>query len=238
MSPADAVAGSPRGPATPAQLASTAADCERIGAAVIDVRPLPDVALAEVVAAVRERSNLLIRVTALPAGESTSAVLECGADALSCPLAAPPDFVSELRDGAARRGLAVHHEARTQAELDAFTALEPLRSPLPGPEHVVLVFDGHGMPGDVHTFSSAVDRLPPGATFSATGLATTSVPVMLMALAAGGHLRVGLADANEYAAGTAARDDAQLVARAAGLAKIAQRPPLSPAEAGIVGIGT
>lgn len=55
------------------------------------------------------------------------------------------------------------------------------------------------------------------------------MPVMLAALAAGGHLRVGLADTTEYAEDTPARDNAQLVARAAGLAKIAQRPPLADA---------
>jgi len=38
-------------------------------------------------------------------------------------------------------------------------------------------------------------------------------------------------DTLTYAPGQAVRDNAQLVARAAGLARIAQRPPLTPAEA-------
>lgn len=238
VAPADAGGGARSDPAPPAELASTAADCERIGAAVIDLPPRPAETLAEAVAAVRERSSLLVRVAALPSEEPTGAVLECGADALRCPLAAPAGFVSELREGAARRGLAVHHEARTPAEVEVFAALEPVGGASPMRGHAVLVFDERGMPGDVHTFSAAVDRLPPGATFSATGVAAASVPVMLMALASGGHLRVGLADAVEYAAGTAARDDAQLVARAAGLAKIARRPPLAPAGARATGIGS
>jgi uncharacterized protein (DUF849 family) len=54
---------------------------------------------------------------------------------------------------------------------------------------------------------------------------------MLAALSAGGHLRVGMEDTLTYAPGEPVRDNAQLVARAAGLARIAQRPPITPSEA-------
>src|SRR3712207_6873965 len=68
-------------------------------------------------------------------------------------------------------------------------------------------------------------------TFAATGVGRTSLPVMLAALSAGGHLRVGMEDTLTYAPGEPVRDNVQLVARAAGLARIAQRPPLDPAGA-------
>jgi uncharacterized protein (DUF849 family) len=55
--------------------------------------------------------------------------------------------------------------------------------------------------------------------------------VALGALAAGGHLRVGMEDTLTYAKGEPVRDNAQLVARAAELARLAQRPPMSPAAA-------
>ena len=58
--------------------------------------------------------------------------------------------------------------------------------------------------------------------------------MLLAALSAGGHVRAGAADsagADPVAAGDPARADLQLVARAAGLARIAQRPPVSPAAA-------
>ena len=54
---------------------------------------------------------------------------------------------------------------------------------------------------------------------------------MLAALSAGGHLRVGMEDTLTYAPGEPVRDNAQLVARAAGLARIAQRPPLTTDQA-------
>jgi uncharacterized protein (DUF849 family) len=62
---------------------------------------------------------------------------------------------------------------------------------------------------------------------------------MLAALSAGGHLRVGMEDTLTYAPGEPVRDNVQLVARAAGLARIAQRPPLTPDDARtMLGIGT
>lgn len=223
----------PRLPVSAEAVASAAADCERIGASAIELEPRHEVVLAEVVAAVRAQTNLLVRVAAHARSESLRSLVDCGADVLGCPLDAPAEFIADVRADAEARGIAVHYEARTLTQLDILQELSAK------PVHVVLVFDEHDMPGDVHTFSGAVDRLPTGSTFSATGIGTASVPVMLMALAAGGHLRVGLSDTVDYSEGVAVRDNAQLVARAAGLAKIAQRPPLAPsAAAGVVGIGT
>jgi uncharacterized protein (DUF849 family) len=78
----------------------------------------------------------------------------------------------------------------------------------------------------VETVSAALREIPEGASFSATGVGRASIPVMLATLAAGGHLRVGMEDTISYARGERVKDNAQLVARAAGLARIAQRPPL------------
>jgi uncharacterized protein (DUF849 family) len=88
-----------------------------------------------------------------------------------------------------------------------------------------------GMPGTLAALAACLPALPPGATFAATGVGRTSLPVMLAALSAGGHLRVGMEDTLTYAPGEPVRDNAQLVARAAGLARIAQRPPLTPFQA-------
>ena len=88
-----------------------------------------------------------------------------------------------------------------------------------------------GMPGDVATLAAAVAALPPGATWSATGIGRTTVPVLFGALAAGGHLRVGMEDTLTFARGRPVTRNAELVERAAELARIAQRPPMRPAEA-------
>ena len=101
-----------------------------------------------------------------------------------------------------------------------------------GRVHVDLVMGvPGGMPGTTSALAACLPALPPGASFAATGVGRTSLPVMLAALSAGGHLRVGMEDTLTYAPGQPVRDNAQLVARAAGLARIAQRPPLTPTEA-------
>jgi 3-keto-5-aminohexanoate cleavage enzyme len=87
------------------------------------------------------------------------------------------------------------------------------------------------MPGTLAALAACVAALPDGATFSATGVGRTTVPVMLAALSAGGHIRVGMEDTLTFAPGRPVRDNAELVERAADLARLAQRPPLSPPQA-------
>jgi uncharacterized protein (DUF849 family) len=88
-----------------------------------------------------------------------------------------------------------------------------------------------GMPGDAATLVHAVAALPPGATWSATGIGRTSLPVLFAALAAGGHLRVGMEDTVTFARGRPVASNAELVERAAAAAALAQRPAMTPAAA-------
>ncbi|NYH78841.1 uncharacterized protein (DUF849 family) [Actinopolyspora biskrensis] len=205
------------------EVAAAAAACERVGTSVVDLEPRHDTAVPDVVSAVRNRTDLLVRVAAYARSETLTTLLGSGAQVLTCPVDAPADFVSDLRTGASERGLAVHYEVR---KLDDLPKLRQLCAADSLPVHVVLVF-GAGMPGDIGTLTAAVEGVPAGADFTATGLGDASLPVMLGALAAGGHIRVGMADTLEYSSGVPVRDNAQLAARASGLAKIAQRLPLS-----------
>jgi 3-keto-5-aminohexanoate cleavage enzyme len=76
-----------------------------------------------------------------------------------------------------------------------------------------------------------VAALPAGASWSATGVGRSSVPVALAALSCGGHLRVGMEDTLTFAPGEPVRDNAQLVERAATLSALAGRPPMSTDDA-------
>jgi uncharacterized protein (DUF849 family) len=90
------------------------------------------------------------------------------------------------------------------------------------------------MPGTVPALAAclaALRDLPEGTTFSATGIGRSSLPVLLASLAAGGHLRVGMEDTVTYAKGMPVESNAQLVARASGFARLAQRPPMPAAAA-------
>ncbi|QGK71758.1 hypothetical protein GIY23_21560 [Allosaccharopolyspora coralli] len=206
-------------------VARAATDCARIGACVVDVEPRADCPIADQVAAARREADVLVRVSAYARTETLTALLEAGADIVTGPMDAPAEFLTELRQRSERQGLPVHYEARNLEQVAR------LRS-LPAVEHAVLVFgDSRGMPGTVETIAEALHAVPESAAVTATGLGSVCVPVMLTALAASAHVRTGLADSWEYSEGVAAKDDAQLVARAAGLAKIAQRPAVGAAEA-------
>jgi 3-keto-5-aminohexanoate cleavage enzyme len=83
----------------------------------------------------------------------------------------------------------------------------------------------------VATLAAAVRALPDGATWSATGIGRTTLPVLFGALGAGGHLRVGMEDTLTFSRGRPVTGNAELVQRAADLASLAQRPPMTPAQA-------
>jgi uncharacterized protein (DUF849 family) len=89
-----------------------------------------------------------------------------------------------------------------------------------------------GMPGSADALVAAVNALPDAVTsWSATGIGRTALPVALASLAKGGHLRVGMEDTLTLAKGRPVEHNAQLVQRAATLAELAQRPPMSTDEA-------
>ncbi len=88
-----------------------------------------------------------------------------------------------------------------------------------------------GMPGTAAALVAAVQALPDAVTsWSATGIGRTTLPVALAALSAGGHLRVGMEDTVTYARRRPVEHNAELVERAARLAELAQRPPMSTAD--------
>src|SRR6202044_1187127 len=116
--------------------------------------------------------------------------------------------------------------------------LDELGPPHGGHVHCDLVMGvPGGMPGTVAALVAAVAALPRGATWPPTGGGGPPLPVLLGALGAGGHLRVGMEDTTSFARGRPVARNAELVERAAELARMIQRPPMSPAEArGFLGL--
>jgi uncharacterized protein (DUF849 family) len=213
-------------PAAPAELAAGARDCQAVGATVLVLPSLDPATARDAVAAVREETDLLVQA-ADPA---------LGGDLVTVPLGVPEPLLVELSRAAARAGAAPVYEATTLEQLDLLTRLLDREGPPPaGPVHVTLVLGAvGGLPGTLSAVASCLQRLPAGAVWTATGLGSAALPVLLAALAGGGHVRAGAGDGT--GSGPAgddgpARADLQLGARAAGLARIAQRPPLPPATA-------
>jgi uncharacterized protein (DUF849 family) len=242
-------------PVTLDELVTTAKECQAAGAAVVHVhirddqaRPTLDPSrLKDTVAALREGTDLIVQLS------TGGAVTDSFGDRLAV-LDAAPDACS-LTCGTVNFGEDVFHNpypfirdlyARTRElgvvpefELFDFGHIATLHrllaghgAPHGGHVHCDLVMGvPGGMPGDAATLTQAVSALPEGATWSATGIGRTTLPVMFAALAAGGHLRVGMEDTVSFAKGRPVTGNAELVERAATLAGLAQRPPMGPEQA-------
>ncbi|HZB33808.1 MAG TPA: 3-keto-5-aminohexanoate cleavage protein [Streptosporangiaceae bacterium] len=242
-------------PVTLDELVRTARECEAAGAAVIHIhirddeaRPTLDLGrLRETVLAVREATDLIVQLST--GGAVTDSyddrlrVLEAGPDACSLTCGTvnfgadvfmnPWPFMVELYERTQELQIVPEFELFDLGHVAALHRLLAKHGlPYGGHVHCDLVMGvPGGMPGDARTLVAAVAALPEGATWSATGVGRTSLPVMYAALSAGGHLRVGMEDTLTYAKGRPVTANAQLVERAATLARIAQREPMPPKEA-------
>jgi 3-keto-5-aminohexanoate cleavage enzyme len=242
-------------PVTLNELLITAKECEAAGAAVIHVhirdeagRPTLDPGrLADTVATLRDGTSLIVQLSTGGAVTDSFAdrlaVLDAAPDAcsLTCGtvnfgdevFANPWPFIKDLYQLTQERQVVPEFELFDLGHVATLhRLLGELGQPAGGHVHCDLVMGvPGGMPGDVATLAAAVAALPPGATWSATGIGRTTLPVLFGALAAGGHLRVGMEDTLTYARGRPVARNAELVERAADLARTAQRPPMPPADA-------
>jgi len=242
-------------PVTLDELVATAQACEAAGAALVHVhirdaaaRPTLDPGrLRATVAALRAQTTLVVQL-------STGGAVSDPYDARLAVLDAEPDSCS-LTCGTVNFGDDVFLNAwpfmvelyrRTQEreivpefelfDLGHVTALNRLLdahgAPYGGHVHCDLVMGvPGGIPGTPGALVAAVADLPAGATWSATGVGRSTLPVALTALAAGGHLRVGMEDTLTFARRRPVRDNEELVERAAALATLAQRPPMTTEDA-------
>ena len=242
-------------PVTLDELVVAARESQAAGAAMIhvhvrDAAGLPTLDLArlrEAVAAVRASTELIVQLSTGGAVtdpfQARLAVLDAEPD--SCSLTTgtvnfgddvftnPWPFVAELYQQTQARGILPEFEL---FELGHVTALNRLLDeygpPAGGHVHADFVMGvPGGMPGTAPVLAAGVAMLPPGATWSATGVGRSSLPVMLAALSLGGNLRVGMEDTLSYGPKRPARDNAELVERAARLAAESFRPAATPDEA-------
>jgi len=250
-------------PVTIDELVSTAKACEAAGAAVIhvhlrddDAQPTLDLGRArEVVAAIRETTDLVLQISSggavTDSEDDRLAVLECAPDGASLTCGTVNfgadvfmnrwEFIERLYLAMRERQIVPEFELFDLGHVTTMRRLlDKHGEPFGGHVHCDLVMGvPGGMPGTTAALVACVSALPEGATFSATGVGRATVPVMLASLSAGGHIRVGMEDTLTFSPGRPVRDNAELVERAADLARVAGRPPLSPADArAMLGIPT
>jgi len=242
----------PHLPITPAQLGETAALCRAAGASIIHVHCRNDdgTNTADVerfraaMAAVRERSDLIVQFTTGGAIGMTVAEragplqLRPEMATLTCGTVNFGDDVFENSFPIMRGILAEIVRNGVAPELEIFDAGHVTNAKrlaaeglLALPAHIDFVL---GVPGaleaSVRNLVQLVDALPAGCTWSVAATGRDQLPMATVAIAMGGHVRVGLEDNIYYSKGRLARND-ELVARVARVAEELGRPVATPGEA-------
>ncbi|TAM77216.1 3-keto-5-aminohexanoate cleavage protein [bacterium] len=242
----------PHLPYTAQMLGETAAACRAAGAAMMhihgrrpDGRPTQDVETYRAFAgAVRAKSDLIIQfstggaVGMTPQERAVNLELRPEMATLTCGTVNFGDDVFQNSFPIIRGILARMREFDVVPELEIFDLghLDNARrlereGLLAFPRHVDIVLGvPGGAEGSVENLVDIVRRLPAGSTWSVAGIGRAQLPLAAVAIAMGGHVRVGLEDNLYYAKGRLARNE-ELVARVARLAEELQRPVATPDEA-------
>jgi len=240
-------------PITPEEIGVAAAECVAAGAAIVhlhgrraDGTPTQDAAVyREIIAAVRARCDAIIQV-------STGGAVGMSAQERLAPVTLRPEMAT-LSMGSVNFGRDVFVNAPddieafaraiaqsgAKAELEIFdagmiaTANRWLaRGLLASPPHFDFVLGVPGaMPGTPEALMYLKSQLPAGATWTVAGIGSAQLTLGTMAIAMGGHVRVGFEDNVYFRRGELARSNAQLVARIAAIGRLLERPPATPTEA-------
>jgi 3-keto-5-aminohexanoate cleavage enzyme len=246
----------PQLPTTLDELVETARRCQAAGAAMVHVhirdddhQPTLDLSrLTATVDALHEQTDLVVQ---LSTGGSVHdpldrrlKVLDAQPDSCSLTMGTtnfgddvfsnPWPFITELYRLSQEREVVPEFELFDLGHVAALhRLLDKLGLPYGGRVHVDLVMGvPGGMPGTADALVAAVNALPDAVTsWSATGIGRSTLTVTLAALSKGGHLRVGMEDVLTLAKGVPVEHNDQLVTRVVELGRIAQRTPMTPAEA-------
>jgi len=103
---------------------------------------------------------------------------------------------------------------------------------VPEPLHIQFVMVGRtGFLPSPRMLQYSVDQLPPGWTWSVCALGRNQIPMAAVATVMGGHVRVGFEDNVYLRRGELAKSNADLVRKAANIARELERPIASPDDA-------
>lgn len=246
----------PQLPTTLEELVATARECEAAGAAMIHVhirddehRPTLDLGrLTDTVAALREATDLVVQLSTGGSVhdplEHRLRVLDAAPDSCSLTMGTtnfgddvfsnPWPFVCELYQLSQERGVVPEFELFDLGQVHALSRLlDRYGLPAGGRVHVDLVMGvPGGMNGTTDALVAAVRDLPEVTTsWSATGIGRSTLSVLMASLSKGGHLRVGMEDVLTISRGVPVESNRQLVERAVAFGRLAQREPMTPAQA-------
>jgi 3-keto-5-aminohexanoate cleavage enzyme len=243
----------PNLPVAPEQIAASAEQAWRAGAAVVHVHvrddrglPTADPTIARrVLDLIADRCPVLVQLsTGVGAGvtfEDREALVELRPVMATLNVASmsfgehvffnPPDGVRRLAARMQELGIRPEIEVYDSGHLDLALELHTdglLADPLQF--SVVLGVRG-GMAATPENLLGLVRRLPPGAIWQAIAIGRANLPITAIALALGGNARTGMEDTLMLRRGVLAESNAQLVERLVRVARSLEREPASVAEA-------
>jgi 3-keto-5-aminohexanoate cleavage enzyme len=152
-----------------------------------------------------------------------------------------PDFLDALAAKAIAGGVKLELECFDVGHVA--TCLRYLkRGRLKSPAHFQFVLGTpFGLPATARSLLHVTDLIPDDSTWSVIGIGRAQTGMAMLAMAMGGHVRVGLEDNIHYLHGRLAESNAQLVERVVRIAGELGREVASPAEArrllGLAGSG-
>jgi 3-keto-5-aminohexanoate cleavage enzyme len=142
-----------------------------------------------------------------------------------------PQFLDQLADRMSKHGVLPEIECFEPGHVqNALRLIDDGKLKPPFWFQFVLGVRG-GSPGDVKQLVHLVDMIPPGSYWSICGIGRAQLQLGVIAMAMGGHVRTGLEDNLYYHKGELAASNAQLVERLVRLAGEIGRPVATPSDA-------
>jgi len=239
-------------PITPEEIVQSAYECWRAGAAIAHIhvrdpqtgKGTQDVAIfRQVVEPLRERTDLILCLTT---GGHFSTAERLAPVNLKPELASfdagsfnqgrsvylnSPEFLDQAAEKMRENGVKPEFEI-----FDLGMMMTTLRmrdqGKLDEPLHFQLVMGTPwGVPATPNSLLHLLEHVPRSSTWSIIGAGKAQLPMSMMALVMGGHIRVGLEDSLYYAKGVLAESNAQFVARIVRIAREYGREIATPDEA-------
>lgn len=242
-------------PITPEEIVQSAVECWQAGASVVHIHVRdPETELAcqdlelyrRVVEPLREKTDLILCLTTsgipgrnLPIEERLLS-LDLGPELASFDAGSinlggaafinTPEFLEAAAKKMKEKGVKPELEI---FDLGMLTTCLRMRNEghLDDPLHFQLVLGTPcGAPATPKTFLHLHEQIPENATWSAIGIGKGHLPISMMALLMGGHIRVGMEDNIYYERGVLAKTNAQFVERIVRIAKEYGRDIATPEE--------
>jgi len=143
----------------------------------------------------------------------------------------PPDFLELLAQRMKEKGVKPELEIFDIGMIRTCVAMAD-KGQLDKPLHFQFVLGTPaGSPGTAKSLLDMLDLMPDDSTWSVIGIGRTQLPLSVIAMAMGGHVRVGLEDNIYYSRGVLAKSNAQLVERTVRIANEYGREPATPNDA-------